>query len=296
MIRSPRGALFVCMCIVALAASFARPEAQRGGRDWNAVELSTHHVAGTVHYLQGQGGNIGLSIGDDGVVMIDDQFAPLSERILATIDGISNGEIKYLINTHVHGDHTGGNANFAGMGIPIMARDAVRRRLAENQPPEALPVLTYSDDVTIHLNGETVHIIPVPASHTDGDSIIHFIDSDVIHTGDMFRTVAFPVIDRNNGGTLPGTVAALGVLAGMAGPRTKILPGHGVVSSRADVIEFRDMVITVADRVRELVEQGKSYEQVVEARPTREFETKWGDPNRFLTAIYAELGGDATAQ
>ena len=266
--------------------------AQRGNVDWAAVGLSTHHVAGTVHYLEGQGGNIGLSIGDDGVVMIDDQFAPLSDRIRSTINGISNGNIRFLINTHVHGDHTGGNANFAGMGIPIVAQDRVRLRLAATQPAAALPVLTYSEVVTIHMNGEDVRIVPVPPAHTDGDSVIHFTGSDVIHTGDMFRTVAFPVIDRNNGGTLPGTIEALGFVAGMAGADTKIVPGHGVVSTRADVLEFRDMVSTVADRVRELVEQGRSYDQVAAADPTREFNAKWGDPERFLTAVYAELGGE----
>ena len=241
------------LALVAVAAFIVARgvDAQRGNIDWDAISLSTHHVAGTVHYLQGQGGNIGLSIGDDGVVMIDDQFAPLSARIRSTIDEISNGNIRFLINTHVHGDHTGGNANFAGMGVPILAQDRVRNRLAATQPAAALPVLTYSDDVTIHLNGETVHIIPMPSAHTDGDSIIHFVDSDVIHTGDMFRTVAFPVIDRNNGGTLPGTIEALGLVAGLAGANTKVVPGHGVVSTREDVNEFRDMVMTVADRVSE---------------------------------------------
>ena len=261
--------------------------------DFSEVEISTHHVAGTVHYLAGRGGNIGLSIGDEGVVMIDDQFAPLSKRIHAAVEGISNGDIRFLINTHVHGDHTGGNANFAAMGVPIIAQDRVRSRLAANRPPEALPVLTYSEDVTIHLNGEEVHVIPMPPGHTDGDSIIHFVDSDVIHTGDMFRTVAFPVIDRGNGGTLSGTIDSLGILAGMAGPDTKILPGHGVVSGRADVIEFRDMVITVAGRVEELVAGGAgSYDEVAAADPTQGFNDKWGDPNRFLTAVYEEVAGD----
>ena len=283
------------LALVAVAAFIVARgvDAQRGNIDWDAISLSTHHVAGTVHYLQGQGGNIGLSIGDDGVVMIDDQFAPLSARIRSTIDKISNGNIRFLINTHVHGDHTGGNANFAGMGVPILAQDRVRNRLAATQPAAALPVLTYSDDVTIHLNGETVHIIPMPSAHTDGDSIIHFVDSDVIHTGDMFRTVAFPVIDRNNGGTLPGTIEALGLVAGLAGANTKVVPGHGVVSTREDVIEFRDMVMTVADRVSELVDQGRTYEDVAAADPTREFRGKWGDPERFLTAVYAELGGES---
>ena len=266
--------------------------AQRGNVDWAAVGLSTHHVAGTVHYLEGRGGNIGLSVGDDGVIMIDDQYAPLTDRILDTIRQLSTAEIKWLINTHVHGDHTGGNENFGKMGVPILAQDRVRRRLAATQPEAALPVLTFSEDVTLYLNGEEVHIVPMPPGHTDGDSIIHFRGSDVIHTGDMFRTVAFPVIDRNNGGTLAGTIDALGIVAGMAGASTKIVPGHGVVSSRDDVIEFRDMVITVADRVTELVGQGKSYDEVATADPTREFRAKWGDPERFLTAVYAELGGE----
>jgi cyclase len=265
--------------------------AQPGDVDWSAVALSTHHVAGTVHYLEGRGGNIGLSVGDDGVIMVDDQYGPLADRIRDTINGMSNGNIRFLINTHVHGDHTGGNENFAAMGVPIVAQDRVRARLAANQPAAALPVLTFSDDITLNLNDDPARIIPMPPGHTDGDSIIHFMESDVIHTGDMFRTVAFPVIDRNNGGTLAGTIEALGLLAGMAGPNTKILPGHGVVSGRADVIEFRDMVITVADRVEELVDQGRSYADVVAADPTREYRDTWGDPDRFLTAVFAELGG-----
>ena len=266
--------------------------AQRGDVDWDAVEIAAHHVRGTVHYVSGRGGHVGLSVGDDGVIMVDDQFAPLSDRILAAIRGISNGDIRFLINTHVHGDHVGGNENFGRMGVLIVAQDRVRLRLAETMPPVALPALTYSQDVTIHLNGEDVHIFPVPASHTDGDSVIHFRGSDVMVVGDVFRTVAFPVIDRNNGGSLPGTIETLGIIAGRAGPDTLILPGHGVVSTREDVIEFRDMVIDVAGQVAELVEQGMTYEQVAAAGTTAAYEDKWGDPERFLTAVYAELAGE----
>ena len=260
--------------------------------DWDAVEISTHHVAGTVHYVAGRGGNIGLSVGDDGVVMIDDQFAPLTDRIVEAIGSISNGNIRFLINTHVHGDHTGGNENMGRMGVDILAQDRVRSRLAEQLPAIALPVLTYSDAIRIHLNGEEVEILPVPPAHTDGDSFIHFKGSDVLHLGDAFRTVAFPVIDRGNGGTLDGTIEALGIAAGIAGPDTKIVPGHGVVSSRDDVIEFRDMVIDVAAKVSALVEDGATYDEVLAASPTAEYEAKWGDPQRFLTAVYAELAGD----
>ena len=278
----------------ALAAVFVvvfTPRAQQNV-DWDAVEISTHHVAGTVHYLAGRGGNIGLSIGDDGVVMIDDQFAPLTDRIVEAIGGISNGNIRFLINTHVHGDHTGGNENLGRMGVDIVAQERVRVRLAERLPAVALPVLTYNDPVTIHLNGEDVRLIPVPPAHTDGDTFIHFRGSDVLHLGDVFRTVAFPVIDRNNGGTLDGTIEALGIAAGIAGPETSIVPGHGVVSSREDVIEFRDMIIDVGAKVAGLVADGATYDEVSAAGPTAEYEDKWGDPQRFLTAVYAELAGD----
>ena len=281
----------IAFVLVAVFVVVFTPRAQQNV-DWDAVEITTHHVAGTVHYLAGRGGNIGLSIGDDGVVMVDDQFAPLTDRIVETIRGISNGNIRFLVNTHVHGDHVGGNENLGRMGIPIVAAERVRLRLAERLPAVALPVLTYDEPVTIHLNGEDVRLIPVPPAHTDGDTFIHFRGSDVLHLGDVFRTVAFPVIDRNNGGTLDGTIEALGIAAGIAGPGTKIVPGHGVVSSREDVIEFRDMIIDVGAKVRALVADGATYDEVVAAGPTAGYEAKWGDPQRFLTAVYAEMSGD----
>lgn len=280
------GAPVVLLSVVAIRA-------QQGDVDWNAVEIATYHVRGTVHYVSGRGGNIGLSVGEDGVVMVDDQFAPLTDRILEAIRGISNGDIRFLINTHVHGDHVGGNENLGRMGILILAQDRVRARLVDRLPPVALPSLTYSEDITIHLNGEEVHIFSLPASHTDGDSVIFFKESDVMVVGDVFRTVAFPVIDRNNGGTLPGTIETLGLIAGRAGPNTLIVPGHGEVSSREDVMEFRDMVIDVSGRVSDLVEQGLTYEQVAAANPTQAYQERWGDPERFLTAVYAELGGES---
>ena len=281
----------VAFTLIATFVAVFTPSAQQNV-DWDAVEISTYHVAGTVHYLAGQGGNIGLSIGDDGVIMIDDQFAPLTDRIVEAIGGISNGNIRFLINTHVHGDHTGGNENMGRMGVDIIAQERVRLRLAETLPEVALPVVTYNEPVMIHLNGEDIRLIPVPPAHTDGDTFIHFQGSDVLHLGDAFRTVAFPVIDRNNGGTLDGTIEALGIAAGMAGPDTMIVPGHGVVSSREDVIEFRDMVMDVKAKVSALVANGASYDDVVSAGPTSEYEAKWGDPERFLTAVYAELAGD----
>ena len=265
--------------------------ASHAQQDFSNVEIVAHHVAGSVYYLQGAGGNIGLSIGEDGVVMSDDQYAPLTDKILAAIMQLNEGEIRFVINTHVHGDHTGGNENLGKLGILILARDEVRVRLAAQSPAAALPVLTYSDAITIHLNGEEVYAFPVPPAHTDGDTFIHFVDSDVIHTGDVFRTTAFPVIDTNNGGTLDGSIQALGLLIGTAGPDTLILPGHGDVSSRMDVMGFRDMILDVRDQVAPMVESGMSYEEVAAADPTAAYNDRYGNPDRFLRAVYTELGG-----
>ena len=262
-----------------------------GQRDLSGVDIVANHVAGSFYYLQGAGGNIGLSIGEDGVVMIDDQFAPLTDKILEAIRELNDGEIRFVINTHVHPDHTGGNENLGNMGILILARDEVRVRLSASQPKEALPVLTYSDAITIHLNGEEVYAFPVAPAHTDGDTFIHFRNSDVIHAGDVFRTTAFPVIDTNNGGTLDGTLEALGTLVGKAGPDTKIVPGHGEVSSRTDVMGFRDMILDVKSKVVSMVERGLNYEEVAAANPTSAYNARYGDPERFLRAVYSELGG-----
>lgn len=285
LLRQTRSKITLLVCLALSNTVLAQ-------QDFSNVEIVSHHVAGSVYYLEGQGGNIGLSIGEDGVVMIDDQFAPLTDKILAAIAELSDGEIRFLINTHVHGDHTGGNENLGKMGVAILARDEVRVRLQAQSPEAALPVLTYSDAITIHLNGEEVYAFPVPPAHTDGDTFIHFRDSDVVHSGDVFRTTAFPVIDTNNGGTLKGTLEALGTLIGVAGPNTKIVPGHGVVSSREDVMGFRDMVLDVVDRVAPMVERGMSYEQLAAADPTQAYNDRYGDPDRFLRALYSELGGE----
>lgn len=280
-----------CTVIFLSSGIFFSSSAQ-AQQDFSGVEIVPHHVAGTFYYLEGAGGNIGLSIGDDGVVMIDDQFAPLTDKILDAIRGLNDGELRFVINTHVHPDHTGGNENLGKMGIVILARDEVRVRLSAFSPRDALPILTYSDSITIHLNEEEVHAFPVPPAHTDGDSFIHFRNSDVIHTGDVFRTTAFPVIDTNNGGTLQGTLQALAILVGTAGPDTKIVPGHGVVSNRMDVMSFRDMVIEVADAVEAMLARGMTYEQVAAAAPTSGYNDRYGDPDRFLRAVYTELGGE----
>ena len=279
-----------CVLVSLLAAGSAAAQQER---DWDAVMLTIHHVAGGVYYLEGSGGNIGLSVGEDGIVMVDDQFAPLTDRILATIAELDDGDIRFVINTHVHGDHVGGNENLGNLGIAILANDRVRVRMAAGMAPQAaLPVLTFSDSTTVHLNGEEVHVFTVPPAHTDGDSFIHFRRSDVLHLGDVFRTNNFPYIDISNGGTLKGTLEALGIAIGMSGPQTRIIPGHGGVSTREDVVEFRDMALVVAGRVEQLVRDGADLEEVLAAGTTTEYEERWGDPERFLQGLYAEVGGE----
>jgi cyclase len=264
----------------------------QGQQDFSQVQIKTHNVSGNFNYLEGQGGNVGVLVGDDGLLMIDDQFAPLSEKLVAALKALSNKPVRLLINTHVHGDHTGGNENFGKMGIDIVAHDNVRVRLAQGvnggapSPAVALPVITYGDKMTLHLNGETITIGKLPPAHTDGDSYIHFAKADVIHAGDVFRTVGYPGVDFANGGSVKGTIEALQALVDLAGPNTKILPGHGVVSTRQDVAAFRDLTIDLQKRFTDLIRQGMTLEQVVAAKPVADLEAKYGDPARLIPAFY----------
>jgi glyoxylase-like metal-dependent hydrolase (beta-lactamase superfamily II) len=284
------------VAVLPAAAAFAL-----GQQDFSQVQIKVHAVAGSVHYLEGQGGNVGVLVGDDGVLMIDDQFAPLSEKLTAAIRTLSQKPIRMLVNTHIHGDHTGGNENFGKMGIDIVAHDNVRVRLARgvnNQPPSpavALPVVTYGDTMKLHLNGETITIGKLPPAHTDGDSYIHFASADVIHAGDVFRTTGYPGVDGNNGGTVKGTIDALQALVDMAGPSTKVIPGHGVISTRDDVAAFRTNTIEAQRRITDLINQGMTVEQVVAANPTADLATKFATSGpapdetateRFLTGFY----------
>jgi cyclase len=277
---------------LALSLSLGLGAVAQAQQDFSAVEVQVHEVAGNFYYLQGAGGNVGVLIGDDGVFMVDDQFAPLSDKLVAAIRTISDGPIRFLVNTHIHGDHNGGNENFAALGVTIMAHDNVRARMANGESPRAMegrPILTYGDAVNLHFNGEDVALIKVPAAHTDGDTIVHFPGADVIHAGDVFRTTGYPGVDAGNGGTVGGTLQALQMIIDMAGPNTQIVPGHGVPASRDDVIEFRDMVAEVQRRISDLIEQGMTVEQVVAANATADLDERWGSFERFLPGFYQAL-------
>ena len=300
-IRSSRALLTAFLLSVVSAPVWAQ-----GQQDFSKVEIKTTKISANFSTLDGQGGTIGVLAGPDGVLMVDSQFAPLTDKIVAAIKQISDGRIRFLINTHVHGDHTGGNENLGKMGVTILARENLRMRLQKPNPgangapgvpapPAALPTITYDAPITIRMNGEEVTLVPAPAAHTDGDTFVRFTNNDVIMTGDFYRSIQFPNIDRNNGGSLPGLVNALNAVIQMAGPNTKIIPGHGPTVDRAAVVAHRDMVVALRDKVAALVKDGKTQEQVVAAKPTADFDAKvqqagtTGD--RFVGQVYAELKG-----
>jgi len=273
------------------------------GVDYDAVEFELRHVAGQVHMLSGAGGNIGVFAGPDGIFLVDDQFAPLTEGIRAAIAEVSREPVRFIINTHFHGDHTGGNENFGAAGAVIVAHENVRRTLAAPHFIEmintrfpafserGLPVITFQDSLAFHLNGERVDVFHAPPSHTDGDSIIYFRGSDVIHMGDIYRSRGQPIFDRNNGGSYEGLIAASDVVLSVAGEDTKIIPGHGVMSSKADLQEVRDIMATVRDRIAAGIAAGQTLEQVIAADPSAGF--NWRDGRLTVEAtiewIYAEL-------
>ena len=280
---------------------------------FDGVELSIEPVAGNVHMVQrpGGGGNIGVFVGPEGVLLVDSMFAPLSEKLVATVREVSTNDIRFLINTHIHGDHIGGNENLAELGVLIFAHDNTRLRfLAEKTrtprrggsfgpPPPAggRPVVTYNDAVSFHLNGEEVRAFLAPPAHTDGDTFVYFPDSDVLHLGDVFRTTSYPIIDLYNGGTLVGTIAALEMAIEMAGPETKVIPGHGLsIVGRDEMSEFLAMILDVRGRVLSLIEEGMTLDAVMAARPTEAYDATWGQEagwtaDDFVPIVYSELGG-----
>lgn len=298
---------------VAVAAAGSGAGAGAGQVDpFAGVALTTVHAAGKVYMVQrpGGGGNIGALTGPDGVLLVDSLFAPLADRLVAAVRQVSDQPIRFLVNTHVHPDHIGGNEPLADKGVLIFAHDNVRLRTLERlrfprgggqfspQPGErARPVVTYNDTMTVHINGEEVRVLLAPPAHTDGDSFVHFPQSDVLHLGDVFRTTSYPIIDVYNGGTLNGTIKALDLAIALAGPNTKIIPGHGLaIVGRDALIEFRDMTVDIRDRVRRMIGERKTLAEVMAAKVTAGYDGKWGQEaswtaTDFVPIVYHELGG-----
>lgn len=294
------------ICFVTLAAFAMVLAANAQNIDFNKVEIKTTKISDRFYTLEGSGGMIGALVGPDGVLLVDAQYAPLTDKIVTAVKKISNSPIRFLINTHLHGDHTGGNENFGKLGVTLLSRDQLRYRLANPNPTasgapgtpapaSALPAITYDAKVTFHLNGEDVEAIPIRAAHTDGDTLVRFVNTDVLMTGDYFRSAGYPNIDRANGGTLKGMIDGLGQTIGLCGPNTKVIPGHGATVDRNALVAHRDMILAIRDRVAQAVKQGKTLEDVVASNPTSDFDSKVPNPGttgeRFVGQLYAELKG-----
>lgn len=294
------------VAVLSVAAFTAVGAYAQAAPDFSKVEIKTTKIAPNFWVLEGQGGAIGVFPGPDGIFVVDSEFAPLHDKIVAAIKQISNAPIRFLVDTHVHGDHTGGNEAFGKMGVTILARPELRDRLEHPAPgaggaptppapAAALPVITYNANTTIHMNGEDIQLIPVRAAHTDGDTMIFFPGQNVLMIGDFFRSVGYPNIDRANGGSLNGMLAGIGAAIGLCGPDTKVVPGHGAITDRNGLTAHRDMILAVRDRVAEQIKQGKTSEQVVAAHPTADYDAKIPGVaqtnDRFVGQVYAELKG-----
>ena len=302
----------------ALAAASLATSAWSQEMDFDKVQMVTEKLGPNVYMLTGSGGldpshedaaggRIGVLAGPDGILMIDAQYAQLSDKVLAAIRKIDNGPIRFLVNTHIHRDHTAGNAFFAKQGAVIFAREELRDGMVRlSQSPNAagnpvanpagFPVVTYGmgPPVQIHLDGETVDLIPIRAAHTGGDTNIKFEKANVLFIGDFYRNYGYPYIDIANGGSLKGMLDGLDLTMKSADANTTIVPGHGTLIKRDDIVPYRDMILAVSDKVRAMIGQGKTLQEVLAAKVTAPYDAKVAggtdsSAERFVTAVYQQL-------
>lgn len=289
--------------LAALAASTLSASAQQ--QDLSKVQVKSTKVADNLYVLEGAGGNIALAVGKEGSVMVDDQFAPLSAKIRAEAKKLGAANLKFLVNTHWHGDHTGGNENFGKAGAIIVAHENVRKRMSTDQfmemmnrkvpasPAAALPVVTFTSDMSFHLNGGEIRVIHVDPAHTDGDSLVYFAKANAIHMGDTMMTISYPFIDTSSGGRYAGVINAADKALALANDTTKIIPGHGAVTDKAGLQAWRDMLVAIRDSVAKMVAANKTLEQVIAAKPTQQWDATHGQkfikPEMLLGVVYREL-------
>ena len=290
-------ALLAAAALTAIGVAAQQP-------DWSSVEIRVERVVPGVAVLFGRGGNIGLSYGADGNVIIDDQYAPLSEKVIAAVRSVDADPIRFVINTHWHGDHTGGNENVGRTGAVIVAHENVRRRMSVGQmlrgeqvppaAPGALPVVTFTDDVTFHLNGDDLRIHHVEHAHTDGDALVYWTRANVLHMGDTYFNGILPFIDLESGGSVDGYIAAVEQGLRIANDRTVIIPGHGPVATRANLQAFRDMLVELRTRVAAEIRAGRGLDQVKALRLADRYgrPTDFISPDSFIETLYRDLSRD----
>ena len=272
--------------------------------NYDTVQVRAVQLVPGLHVLFGAGGNIGVSTGVDGTFIVDDQFAPLTSKIATAIRALTDKPVRFVVNTHWHGDHTGGNENLGNSGAVIVAHDNVRKRMSTEQfmaafdrrvpasPHVALPVVTFAEAVTFHLNGDSIRVVHVTPSHTDGDVIVHFMKANVIHMGDVFNNSGFPLIDRSSGGTSLGIITAADMGYAMANAATRIVPGHGQVTDRERLRAWRNAVYAVRARVQKEVRARKTIDQILALTVSGEYAREWpGGHERFIRAVFDELTG-----
>jgi glyoxylase-like metal-dependent hydrolase (beta-lactamase superfamily II) len=269
-------------------------------QNFDTVQVRTIKAGEGVYMLQGLGGNIGVSSGPDGVILVDDQYAPLTEKIRAALAGLNPGPIRFILNTHWHSDHTGGNENFGKGGVVIVAHENVRRRMSVAQfvtsfpqavpasPSVALPVVTFTDAVTFYYNGDSISAFHVPPAHTDGDVIVWFRHANVIHMGDTFFNGRYPLVDLASGGASEGFIVAADRVLALCDANTKVIPGHGPLGDRVALQAFRTMMATVRDRIKQAIAAGRTLDQVKAAKPTADFDVVWGT-GRITPALFVEI-------
>ena len=286
-----------------LTLLFVFATAARAQTDWSKVQMKATKVNGNVYMLEGAGGNIGVSVGDDGILIVDDQFAPLADKIRAALKGLADRKLRFILNTHWHGDHTGGNVAF-GPEATIIAHDNVRKRLATEQrsevfksttppsPKEALPVITFNQSLSVHFNGEEIRAIHFPQGHTDGDSVIFFTTSNVVHLGDDFFAGRFPFVDLESGGTVEGLTRNIGDIITKIPEGAKLIPGHGPISTIEDLKNYHRMLQQTTEIVRQKISAGKTLEQAKSEGLPAEW-APWGTgfikTDRWIETIYKSL-------
>jgi len=289
----------VSLVFLAAALSATALQAQT---NYDTIQVRATAVARGVHMLVGAGGNIAVAVGDDAVFIVDDQFAPLTPKIQAAIAALTSKPVKFVVNTHWHNDHTGGNENFGKAGAMIVAHDNVRKRMSTEQfiaalnrrepasPAAALPVVTFSDGVTFHINGDSVVVTHVAPAHTDGDAIIRFLKANVVHMGDVFNNAGLPFVDLSSGGSINGIIAAAEQVYAMTDAQTKIIPGHGVLTDRDRLKQYREMLVALRDRMRREVAAGRTVDQVIALKITEAYAKDFpGGHERFVRLLHEEL-------